>query len=394
MVRLGWHCAGTYRQTDHIGGCNGARIRHDPEASWGSNKDVHLALERLEPVFDKYDGLSWADLIIIASTTALESMGALPMPFCPGRTDVSAVAAAEQSANLDPEIYLDAETATAPLLRESMKIMGFTDREMVVLNGGGHSIGQCHHFRSGFQGPWTPNPTSLSNDFFRVLLERTWVETEVPQTGRHQLQDQESGTLTMLFSDLLFRNDDRFRAIVEEYAQDNDLFLEDFRDAWIKLVNADRFGDVCVTQESNIPDSTSSTSIPETTKQETSTTSNPATTKSETTTSTNPPMIFPVPTNGAGMDMASEGQVTVNCNNEPASKTETSALTWTFIIVLLAIIIILFAVIFILIQPADGSENLQKTLGHPLSEKRSPVLGKRRDSWNLNVELAEKEPSE
>jgi len=395
MVRLGWHCSGTYRVTDHIGGCNGARIRHSPEADWGSNTDVDLALQRLEPIYNRHQpGLSWADLIIIASTASLEEMGALPMPFCPGRTDVTAEVAAQQSRNLNPEIYLDAESATAPELRESMKIMGFTDREMVVLNGGGHSVGQCHHFRSGFQGPWTPNPTTLSNDFFQVLLERTWVETEVPQTGRHQLQDQESGTLTMLFSDLLFRNDDRFRAIVEEYAQDNDLFLEDFRDAWIKLVNADRFGDVCVTQESNIPDLTSSTSIPETTKQETSTTSNPATTKSETTTSTNPPMIFPVPTNGAGMDMASEGQVTVNCNNEPASKTETSALTWTFIIVLLAIIIILFAVIFILIQPADGSENLQKTLGHPLSEKRSPVLGKRRDSWNLNVELAEKEPSE
>jgi len=243
MVRLGWHCSGTYRQTDHIGGCNGARIRHEPESKWGSNKDVDLALARLEPVYDKYDGLSWADLIIIASTAALESMGALPMPFCPGRTDVSAEVAAEQSKNLDPEIYLDPETATAPLLRESMKIMGFTDREMVVLNGGGHSIGQCHYLRSGFHGPWTPNPDKVSNEFFQVLLEREWVETTVQQTQKKQFQ---SGSLMMLFSDMIFRDDDSFRAIVEEYAQDNDLFLEDFRKAWIKLVNADRFGDVCV----------------------------------------------------------------------------------------------------------------------------------------------------
>jgi len=249
MVRLGWHCSGTYRQTDHIGGCNGARIRHDPEASWGSNKDVDLALQRLEPVFDKYDGLSWADLIIIASTTALESMGALPMPFCPGRTDVSASLAKEQSANLDPEIYLNPETATADLLRESMKIMGFTDREMVVLNGGGHSIGQCHHFRSGFSGPWTHNPAKVSNEFFSLLISEEWVVTSAPHTGRKQFQDKKTETLTMLFSDLVFRDDDRFRAIVEEYAQDNDLFLEDFRKAWIKLVNADRFGDVCVTAD-------------------------------------------------------------------------------------------------------------------------------------------------
>jgi catalase (peroxidase I) len=195
------------------------------------------------------DGLSWADLIIIASTTALESMGALPMPFCPGRTDVSASLAKEQSANLDPEIYLDPETATADLLRESMKIMGFTDREMVVLNGGGHSIGQCHHFRSGFSGPWTHNPAKVSNEFFSLLISEEWVVTSAPHNGRKQFQDQKTETLTMLFSDLVFRDDDRFRAIVEEYAQDNDLFLEDFRKAWIKLVNADRFGDVCVTAD-------------------------------------------------------------------------------------------------------------------------------------------------
>jgi len=243
MVRLGWHCAGTYRQTDHIGGCNGARIRHDPEASWGSNKDVDQALARLEPVFDKHDGLSWADLIIIASTTALESMGALPMPFCPGRIDVNATVAAEQSKNLDPEIYLDPQTATADALRESMKIMGFTDREMVVLNGGGHAIGQCHHFRSGFHGPWTNNPAKLDNEFFNLLLNEDWEVQTVHQTGKKQFQ---SGTLMMLFSDMVFRDDDQFRAIVEEYAQDNDLFLEDFRNAWIKLVNADRFGGVCV----------------------------------------------------------------------------------------------------------------------------------------------------
>merc|ERR1719317_660988 len=180
-------------------------------------------------------------------------MGALPMPFCPGRTDVDSTVAAEQSKNLDPEIYLDPQTATADALRESMKIMGFTDREMVVLNGGGHAIGQCHHFRSGFHGPWTHNPAELNNQFFHLLLDLDWTPAEVPETKRMQFVNLDSqgnaGTLMMLFSDMIFRDDDRFRAIVEEYAQDNDLFLEDFRDAWIKLVNADRFGDVCVTSE-------------------------------------------------------------------------------------------------------------------------------------------------
>merc|ERR1719369_581474 len=90
---------------------------------------------------------------------------------------------------------------------------------------------------------------NLATAFFRVLLERTWEETTVPQTHKKQFHDKETGLLTMLFSDILFRDDPKFHAIVEEYAQDNDLFLEDFRKAWVKLVNADRFGDVCVTAD-------------------------------------------------------------------------------------------------------------------------------------------------
>lgn len=324
MVRLGWHCAGTYRQTDHIGGCNGARIRHDPEASWGSNKDVDLALARLEPVFDKHDGLSWADLIIIASTTALESMGALPMPFCPGRIDVDATVAAEQSKNLDPEIYLDPQTATADALRESMKIMGFTDREMVVLNGGGHAIGQCHHFRSGFHGPWTNNPAQLDNEFFNLLLNEDWEVQTVHQTNKKQFQ---SGALMMLFSDMVFRDDDQFRAIVEEYAQDNDLFLEDFRNAWIKLVNADRFGGVCVMADDS--DEIDSSKTPE--------------------------MPF-------DKDMEIAEPYEVICED----RTDTSTIVWVCLIILILIIVAQFAFMYL---------TTRKTLDKQTKSVEMPELG-------------------
>jgi len=356
MVRLGWHCSGTYRATDHIGGCNGARIRHAPEADWGSNKDVDLALDRLEPIYHKYQpGLSWADLIIIASTTALEDMGALPMPFCPGRTDVTAAVAAEQSRNLNEEIYLNPETATAPLLRESMKIMGFTDREMVVLNGGGHAIGQCHYLRSGFQGPWTPNPSEFSNSFFRVLLERTWEETTVPQTGKKQLHDKETGLLTMLFSDLLFRDDPKFHAIVEEYAQDNDLFLEDFRKAWVKLVNADRFGDVCVTSVTT------------------------TTTLSPSTTSTMKPGAS-MPDGNMQMVEPASGSVTVNCNSEPG-KTETSTVAWTFITVLALTVFALIALVYMLAR-----DMLMKARVGGISELPDTLSMKKSESWKVEMQ--------
>ena len=82
--------------------------------------------------------------------------------------------------------------------------------------------------RSGFEGPWTFNPTEFNNAFFTLLLEEDWLQT-TSSVGKKQFHDERTRSLTMLVTDILFRDDDRWRAIVEEYAQDNDLFLEEFR---------------------------------------------------------------------------------------------------------------------------------------------------------------------
>lgn len=45
----------------------------------------------------------------------------------------------------------------------------------------------------------------------------------------------------MNYDDMFLKFDAPMLAIVQEFASDNNLFMNEFRDAWTKLMNADRF---------------------------------------------------------------------------------------------------------------------------------------------------------
>jgi len=71
----------------------------------------------------------------------------------------------------------------------------FNDQEIVAL-AGAHALGRCHPDRSGYEGPWTFSPTTVTNDFYKLLLNEKWVWKK--WKGPSQYVDKKTGTLMML----------------------------------------------------------------------------------------------------------------------------------------------------------------------------------------------------
>ena len=71
----------------------------------------------------------------------------------------------------------------------------FNDQEIVALSGA-HALGRCHVDRSGFSGPWTFSPITVTNDYFRLLFDETWVWKK--WEGPKQLEDKSTRSLMML----------------------------------------------------------------------------------------------------------------------------------------------------------------------------------------------------
>ena len=73
--------------------------------------------------------------------------------------------------------------------------MGFNDQEIVALSGA-HALGRCHRDRSGFDGPWTFSPISVTNEYFKLLFDESWVWKK--WDGPKQLEDKKTKSLMML----------------------------------------------------------------------------------------------------------------------------------------------------------------------------------------------------
>uniref|UniRef100_A0ACD5YUF2 Uncharacterized protein n=1 Tax=Avena sativa TaxID=4498 RepID=A0ACD5YUF2_AVESA len=233
LVRLGWHDSGTYdkniEEWPQRGGADGS-LRFDPELSHGANAGLTNALKLIQPIKDKYPGITYADLFQLASATAIEEAGGPTIPMKYGRVDITAPEQCPPEGRLpDAGPRLPAEH-----LREVFYRMGLDDKEIVALSGA-HTLGRSRPDRSGWGKPetkytkdgpgepggqsWTAEWLKFDNSYFKDIKEK---------------RDQD---LLVLPTDAAIFEDESFKVYAEKYAEDQEAFFKDYAEAHAKLSN-------------------------------------------------------------------------------------------------------------------------------------------------------------
>lgn len=192
MIRMAWHSAGTYRIADGRGGAGEGLQRFAPISSWWDNGNTDKSRRLIWPIKQKYgNALSWADLMVLTGTVALEIMNFPTYGFAGGRRDAWEADNATywgpelwdphnvkspdemvnrdkrwRGKNGDPDydleqplaashqalIYVNPEgpyasgdpAASAHDIRVTFTRMAMNDEETVALIAGGHAFGKSH----------------------------------------------------------------------------------------------------------------------------------------------------------------------------------------------------------------------------------------------------------
>jgi catalase-peroxidase len=266
LVRTAWASASSFRGTDMRGGANGARVRLEPQRNWEANNPEELAkvLKVLEDIQEDFNDaarggkkVSLADVIVLGGAAAIEEAAKkagydVDVPFTPGRTDASQTQTdVESFAVLEPladgfrNYYgTGARLSPADALVDKADLLDLTVPEMTVLVGGMRALdantGGAKH------GVFTDRPGTLSNDFFVNLLDMStrWSPSD-RSAGIYEGHDRASGNLkwTATPVDLVFGSHAELRAVAEVYAENGgeEKFVNDFVEAWTKVMTNDRF---------------------------------------------------------------------------------------------------------------------------------------------------------
>ncbi|PFH53706.1 class II peroxidase [Amanita thiersii Skay4041] len=225
LLRLAWHSSGTYDKETKTGGSNFATMRFEPESLHGANNGLGVARGLMEKVKAEFPWLSYGDLWTLAGVVAIQEMAGPKIPWRPGRIDGFATDAT-------PDGRLPDASQASDHLRAIFYRMGFNDQEIVALSGA-HALGRCHSDRSGFEGPWTFSPITLTNDYYKLLFDEKWVWKK--WNGPKQLEDKKTRSLMMLPTDYVLTQDKSFKKYAKAYAEDQDLWFKDFSNVVSRL---------------------------------------------------------------------------------------------------------------------------------------------------------------
>ncbi|MEO0453627.1 MAG: catalase/peroxidase HPI [Verrucomicrobiota bacterium] len=265
LVKTAWASASTYRGSDFRGGANGARLRLAPQKDWEVNEPAALAevISKLESIQKEFGSgvtgkqVSLADLIVLAGGLGIELAAEkaghqVTVPFTPGRVDATAEHTDVESFTV-MEPFVDGfrnyskvsySISAEEMLVDRAQLLTLTAPEMTVLVGGLRVLGANH---GGIDhGVFTKRPETLTNDFFVNVLD---LNTEWKPTSEYEHEfegtDRRTGELkwNATRADLVFGSNSELRAVSEVYAcQDSqELFVKDFINAWVKVMNLDRF---------------------------------------------------------------------------------------------------------------------------------------------------------
>jgi len=249
MVETAWASASTFRGSDLRGGANGARIQFEPQKDWEANKPEKLSsvLSVLKGISDN-TGASLADVIVLAGNVGIEKASGSNVPFNPGRadttqekTDVESFGVLEPFSDGFRNYHNnDLEVTPEQMMLDKAQLLGLTASEMTVLVGGMRSLG----ISFDGHGIFTNDKDKLTNDFFITLLDMS-VEWKPKGRNLYEATDRSTGEAvrTATRADLVFGSNSQLRALAEVYACDDSLskFVNDFVNAWNKVMNLDRF---------------------------------------------------------------------------------------------------------------------------------------------------------
>jgi catalase-peroxidase len=260
LVTTAWASASTFRGSDKRGGANGGRLRLEPQRRWEVNnpKELDKVLTVLEGIKNEFKGdISIADLIVLAGSFGVEQAAEkaghkIEVPLTQGRGD-----ATQEQTDIEAFNYLapiadgfrnyikaDLQIAAEDLLIDRANLLTLSVPEMTVLVGGLRVLGA--NYDGSHNGVFTDEVGSLTNDFFKNILDMTYTWKATSEDDRYfEGSNRKTGEVAFkgTRADLIFGSNSELRAICEVYGANDgkEKFVKDFVKAWTKVMNLDRY---------------------------------------------------------------------------------------------------------------------------------------------------------